>query len=253
MKQTPDRDPKTFGYARASTDTQEESADTQKGIIAAYAARAGLGDVTYFVDAATSGKTAIDSRIAGKELLRQIRPGDSFVISKLDRAFRSLKDCAIVLDRFERLGIKLHICNFMGGAVDLSHPMSKAMVQMLAVFAELEAKNISERTKEGLAKRKRKNVAHTRFPGYGFRWKKVQIEGKWTKVRERDDGERNVMRSILSWRMQDQPLSWKEISDHLTYTLKIKTKDGSQWDVNRVRRACQAELLLLQTEIKAAG
>ena len=39
-------------------------------------------------------------------------------------------------------------------------------------------------------------------------------------------------------------MGWKEIRDHLTYTLKLKTKDGGTWDINRVRRAWKAELLL---------
>ena len=129
--------------------------------------------------------------------------------------------------------------------------MGRFLIHILAAFAELERAFISERTKDGLANKKRKNVAHTRFPGYGFRWRKAWVDGKLVKLRERDDEERNVMRSILSWRMQDEPLSWKQISDHLTYTLKLRTKDGGLWEVNRVRRACLAELKLQLQERRA--
>lgn len=246
-----DRVARVFGYARASTKKQVESPETQKDIAQKYAAFHSLGDVTFFVDAAKSGKIAWQDREAGRELFRQLRPGDHVILTKLDRAFRRLADCVTVLERFERMGVKLHVCNLMGGALDLSSPMGRFLIHILAAFAELERAFISERTKDGLARRKAKNVAHCRFPGYGFRWEIRWIEGKRTKVAVRDDEERNVMRSILTWRMQDQPLSWKQISDHLQYTLKIKTKDGSTWDVNRVRRACEAELKLQLQEQRA--
>jgi DNA invertase Pin-like site-specific DNA recombinase len=240
----PDRKPRAYGYCRASTKKQVESPETQKENIKKYAVFNDLGDVTFFVDAAKSGKTAWADRDAGKELFRQVRPGDHVVVSRLDRAFRRLADCVAVLEQFKRMGVKLHICNMLGGAIDLSQPMGVFLIHILAAFAELERAFISERTKDGLAQRKRKNVAHTRFPGYGRKWEKRWVEGKLAKVPVRDDEERNVMRSILAWRMQDEPLSWKQISDHLTYTLKLRTREGYLWDVNRVKRACQAELKL---------
>ena len=237
-------DPRVLGYARASTKKQIDSPEIQKDGIKRYAEFNRLGEVTYFVDSSKSGKVAWNDRDAGKELFNQLRDGDHVIVSKLDRAFRRLEDCVQVLGTFERMGVKLHICNLMGGAIDLSSPMGRFMIHILASFAELERAFISERTKDGLAKKKRAGVAHARYPGYGFKYKKVWIDGKLCKIREREDHERNVMRSIVQWRMQDGALSWKEIADHLTYTLKMKTKDNTLWDVNRVRRACQAELEL---------
>ena len=243
-----DRKPKCFGYARASTKRQVDSPETQKEAIKKYAVFNDLRDVTFFVDAAKSGKISWEDREAGKELFKQLRPGDHVVIMRLDRAFRRLADCVGVLEKFKRMGIKLHICSMLGGAIDLSSPMGLFLIHILAAFAELERSFISERTKEGLAARKAKHVIHTRFPGYGFRWKVVWIDGKKTKVAVRDDEERNVMRSILQWRMQDEPLTWQQISDHLNYTLKLVTRQGLRWDMNRVKRASQAELALQMKE-----
>lgn len=209
--------------------------------------------MTFFVDAATSGKVSWDDRDAGKALFAQLRAGDHVVLTKLDRAFRKLSDCVNVLEKFERMGVKLHVCNLMGGAIDLSSPMGKFMIHVLAAFAELERAFISERTKDGLAKRKTKGVCHTRHPGYGSRWEYRWVDGKRIRIKVRDDEERNVMRSILSWRMQDQPLGWDEIRQHLQYNLKLLTKDGEPWSENRVRRACKAELNLQLREQKASG
>lgn len=243
--------PRVFGYPRASTKKQVESPETQKDMIKKYAVFNNLGDVTFFVDAATSGKIEWGEREAGRELFKQLRRGDHVILTKLDRAFRKLADCVVVLERFERMGVKLHICNLMGGAIDLSSPMGRFMIHILAAFAELERAFISERTKDGLAKRKTSGVKHTRFPGYGFRWEKRTIDGRVRRVAVRDDEERNVMRSILSWRMQDQPLSWQEISEHLNDNLDLKTKEGKPWEENRIRRACKAELNLQLREQKS--
>ena len=244
----PGREPRAFGYARASTKKQVESPDAQKEMQTRYAEFNRLGDVTFFVDPSKSGKVSWAERDAGKELFQQLRDGDHVIITKLDRAFRRLADCVVVLEGFKRMGVKLHVVNLMGGAIDLSSPMGCFMIHILAAFAELERAFIGERTRDGLAKRVRKGVAHTRFPGYGFRWRAVWRDGKPAKVAERDDDERNVMRSILLWRMQDEPLSWCAIRRHLADTLALRTKEGNAWDVNRIRRACAAELRLQRRE-----
>jgi DNA invertase Pin-like site-specific DNA recombinase len=243
------RDPRVFGYCRASTKKQVESPETQREMEQKYAVFNNLpSDVTILVDPSKSGKVSWFEREAGNELFRQLRDGDHVIITKLDRAFRRLADCVIVLERFKQMNVKLHVVNLMGGAIDLSSPMGCFMIHILAAFAELERAFISERTKDGLAKRVRKGVAHTRFPGYGFKWKKAWVEGKLVKIRERDGEERNVMRSILLWRMQDAPLSWDEIRQHLADTLGFRTRDGNLWDINRIRRVCEAELRLQLSE-----
>jgi DNA invertase Pin-like site-specific DNA recombinase len=239
-----DREPRVFHYERASTKKQEASPETQKETALKYALFNNLGDVTHFVDAATTGKIPWDERDAGKALFRQLRAGDHVILAKLDRAFRKLSDCVTVLEKFESMGVKLHICNLMGGAIDLSSPMGRFMIHILAAFAELERAFISERTKDGIRNRKHRGFKYSRHPGYGFRWEKRILRGKVERVRVPDDDERNVMRAILRLRMQDQPLSWKEIADHLTRNLKLKTKDNGPWGISRVRRACEAELKL---------
>lgn len=248
-----ERTPKIYGYCRASTKKQVESPETQKDHIKRYAGfnMPDGGDITFFVDASQSGKIAWQDRDAGKELFRQIRPGDHVIVSKLDRAFRRLADCVCVLEKFERMGIKLHIVNLMGGAIDLSSPMGRFMIHVLAAFAELERAFISERTKDGIARKKRLNQAHSRHPGYGFSWRSTKVDGKVVKLRVRNDEERNIMRSIVSWRMQEDPMDWDDIRQHLMYTLKLKTKTGGEWDKNRCIRACQAELKLQIIEGKA--
>ena len=245
--------PQVLGYGRASTKKQVESPETQKDTMKRYAEfnrMEELGPPTFFIDAAKSGKIAWEERPAGAALFKTLRRGDHVIISKLDRAFRRLSDCVLVLDRFERMGVKLHICNLMGGAIDLSSPMGRFMIHILAAFAELERSFISERTKDGMANCKRKGTARSRFPGYGFKWEKRWVDGKLAKVPVADPAEREVMGSIVEWRMRGN-LSWDEIRDHLR-TLKITTREGKEWDANRIRRTFKAELKLQLGEQRAS-
>jgi hypothetical protein len=79
---------------------------------------------------------------------------------------------------------------------------------------------------------------------------KRNIEGKWVKVKERDDDERNVMKSIVAWRMREPPVAWDEIRNHLR-KLDIRTKDNTEWTTERIRRVCKAELRLQLEEQRA--
>lgn len=243
----PDRPPRVYGYCRASTSKQADSTDTQKGLIRQYADAQKLGDITWCVDPATSGKTPLGERIAGRSLLNAVRPGDVVIISKLDRMFRSTKDGCTVLDEFKRRGVKLHVCNLMGGAVDLSSAMGMFFVQILTAFAELERAFISERTKDGLAAKKSQRVRHTRHAGYGFTWlRRKGADGKPERVRVSCPEEREVMAAIVRYR-HDHQLTWPEIEAHLSKHNAFM-KDGIRWDQSRIRRAYQAELELRLAE-----
>lgn len=236
--------PRTYGYVRASTRKQVESPDAQKEIIRRYADFNQLGDVTFFVDAAKSGKVDLDKRDAGREMVVRLKRGDSVIVAKIDRAFRRLADCVVMLERWERLGVRLHICNLMGGAIDLSSPMGRFLIHILAAFAELERAFISERTRDGLAGKKRKHQAVSPYAGYGFKFEKQwDAESKrWVKVKVANPAEREVMQSIVKWKMEG--CTWDEIRQHIVYTLKLETKEGKEWDDNRIRRAYRAEIVL---------
>jgi Resolvase, N terminal domain len=83
------------GYARVST--EEQNLDMQR-----FALRAG-GCERIFEDL---GVSAIAERRLGFDAaLETLKPGDVFVVWKLDRAFRSLKQSIHTLERFENQGI----------------------------------------------------------------------------------------------------------------------------------------------------
>jgi DNA invertase Pin-like site-specific DNA recombinase len=247
---------RTFGYVRVSTDKQADSPAVQREIIARAAANHGLVIDGFYQDApvqakdgswndAASGKVPLAQRKAGGVLCERLRPGDRLFVAKVDRAFRNLSDCVTMLDRWERMGVSLFLCDFPM-LNNLSNPFGKAMIQIIAVFAELERKLISQRTKEALALRKRKGQKHNRFPGYGFHWvKRRDSEGRVHRYKERHDEERRVMQEIVKWHIDG--FSWETIAEHLSGQ-GIVTKDGRPWSISRVRRAYFAELKLQQEE-----
>jgi len=134
---------KTIGYARVSKD--EQLLDLQLVALRAAQCRHIYRD---------DGVSAAASRRPGFEAaLHSLKPGDTFVIWKVDRAFRSLKQALETMEYFARQGIAFRS---LTEHVDTSTPMGEAMYQIVNVFAELERKLIGERTKAGLVEARRR-------------------------------------------------------------------------------------------------
>lgn len=143
-------------YCRVSTDEQAEhgySIDNQKERLVAFCTSQGWDDYQLYVDDGFTG-TNID-RPALQRLLHHIRTGmvHMVVVYKLDRLSRKQKDVLYLLeDQFER-----HNVAFKSSTepFDTSTPLGKAMLGILAVFAQLERDTIVERLATGLRQRVR--------------------------------------------------------------------------------------------------
>jgi hypothetical protein len=121
--------------------------------------------------------------------------------------------------------------------------MGRFLVHILVAFAELERAYIAERTREALNNRAKRGLSRNARPKYGFRVEKRNIGGKIEKVNVADLDERRLMHRILQMRANDPPYSWYQIAV-LFMEEGIKTKDGRDWSVDRVRRAYRRELEL---------
>ncbi|WP_105174009.1 recombinase family protein [Pseudoalteromonas sp. T1lg122] len=82
------------------------------------------------------------------ELIDYVRTGDTVVVTKIDRFGRSLSQVLSTIELLSAKGVNLIAID---QNIDTSHsdPMSKAMVQLLAMFAEMERNFIVSRTTEG--------------------------------------------------------------------------------------------------------
>lgn len=127
-----------IGFARVSTQAQDLTNQLERleaeGCIKIFSGK-------------HSGK-ADTNAAALAELLDYVREGDTVVVTKLDRLGRSLSQVLQVLDHLNERGIALKA---LDQPIDTTKqdPMSKAMVQLLGMFSEMERNFIVSRTTEG--------------------------------------------------------------------------------------------------------
>lgn len=134
-----------IGYARAST--EEQHVDLQMA-----ASSAAQCDRTYQDD----GISAIAKcRPDFDAVLGVLKSGDTLVIWEMDRAFRSLRKALEILGYLAAQKIAFRS---LTEHIDTLTPMGEAMYQIQNVFAELERKLISARTRAGLAAAHRRGV-----------------------------------------------------------------------------------------------
>lgn len=126
----------SYGYARVSTDKQDTEA--QRTALE----RAGC---TVIVEEQASGRKA---RPALAALLDRLEPGDAVTVWKIDRLSRSAPDFYRIAAQITERGAQLRS---LTEAIDTASPIGRAMLGLLAVFAQLEAEQVSERTRAGLA------------------------------------------------------------------------------------------------------
>ncbi|MFJ3812303.1 recombinase family protein [Streptomyces sp. NPDC090073] len=126
-----------IGYGRVST--RDQNPDAQEDALKA----AECDQV--FVDKA-SGKLA--SRPELDKALIAAREGDEFVITKLDRLGRSLKNLIELSEKLNERGVNLVV---LDQAIDTSTPSGRMFFHILGAVAEFERALTAERTRDGLA------------------------------------------------------------------------------------------------------
>ncbi len=126
-----------FGYSRVSTADQSHA--SQELALRA----AGVEQV--FLDTYTG---AASSRPELDKLRLTIRPGDTVVVSRLDRLGRSARDLLNLASEFEEKGVNLVVVE---QNINTSTAEGKLFFNIVSAMAEFERSLISSRTKDGLA------------------------------------------------------------------------------------------------------
>ena len=132
-------------YARVSTNDQQTLA-MQNRAMRQYAARRGW-TVAMQVREVNSGAARREVREKVLQAARR-REIDLVLVWRLDRWGRSVTDLLATLQELEHLGVGFVS---LTEALDLTTPAGRAMVGLLAVFAEFEREILRERTRAGLA------------------------------------------------------------------------------------------------------
>lgn len=130
---------RVFGYARVSTEDQELTLQLQA------LERYGVPAENIFKEHA-SGKSM--DRPVWSQIMDMVQEGDKIVIWKLDRLGRTLMGVLDTMETLRRVGAQLISITDVW---DTTTAMGEAMFNMSFVFAQLERRMISERTKAGIA------------------------------------------------------------------------------------------------------
>lgn len=128
------------GYARVSTKIQERegnSLDAQERQLKEAGAKIVFSE-------SCSGATLERPQLT--ELRKALDPGDTLMITKLDRLARSASQGIAFIDELLSHGINVHVLNM--GLMD-NTPTGKLIRNILLAFAEFERDMIVERTQEG--------------------------------------------------------------------------------------------------------
>lgn len=143
----------TLGYARVSTDGQDLTAQTD-ALLAL-----GVPAERVFTDKGMTGTKR--DRPGLKSALAACRPGDTLVVTKLDRLARSLRDATDIAEELTRRGVKL---NLGGSIYDPTDPVGRLLFNVLGMVAEFESDLIRARTREGMATAKVRGKLKGRKP-----------------------------------------------------------------------------------------
>lgn len=131
------------GYARVSTARQ---ANKGVSLEAQEKALREAGCTKVFVERGVSGSKA--SRPELDAMLDYLRPGDEVVVYKLDRIGRNTRHVLELVEKFDELGVTFRS---LSDGLTTEGAMGRAMLTIMAAFAQLERDQLIERTNEGLA------------------------------------------------------------------------------------------------------
>jgi DNA invertase Pin-like site-specific DNA recombinase len=137
-----------YGYARVSSKAQDHAAQIE--------ALKAAGCERLFSEK-VSGKST-DDRREFERLMKALVPGDTIVVTKLDRLARSSRDLHNILHQLQAAG-----CGFVSlgeSWCDTTSDVAMLMMTIMGGIAEFERKLIRSRCEEGIERAKRKG---TRF------------------------------------------------------------------------------------------
>lgn len=175
-----------YGYARVSTDEQDLSIQIE-------ALRSAGCEVIR--EEKRSGTTR-EGRQELDTLLAFLRPGDTLIVTRVDRLARSIGDLQDIVRMLKSKGVALRATE---QPIDTGTAAGKAFLDMLGVFAEFETNLRRERQMEGIAKAKAEGVYKGRKPSIDIeRVRALRDDGKGATeiAREMDIGRASVYRVL---------------------------------------------------------
>jgi len=223
-------------YVRVSTDEQARegvSIEQQIARLTKYCEGLGLGIAVVFREESVSGSTPLAERPGGAQLLNMIASGQvqHVVALKLDRLFRDTIDALSHVPAWDSQGVAFHLVDQGGQSINSGSAMGKAMLTVMAMFAELERGLISERTAAALQHLKTQHRPYCREL-YGYDRQGAKLVKNPT--------EQAIIRRIF--RQHKRGLSLAAIARNLTAERVATKRGGTRWYPSTVRAILLNEL-----------
>ena len=206
------------------------SLDAQQTKIRAWCEMNGYLLTGLHIDAGLSGSRS-DNRPALLVALDEACRGKAaLVVYSLSRLARSTKDAIVLSERLAKHGADLVS---LSERIDTTTAAGKMMFRMLAVLAEFERDQISERTKTAMAHMRRQGRRVSRHIPFGF----ALADGGTMLVPH--PAEQQAMVRIRALRLEG--LSLRQIAERLTQS-NVRTKTGRPWAAKVIQALLKREV-----------
>lgn len=221
-----------IGYVRVSTEGQAKdgvSLEAQRQKIEAWCVANDLPLAGLFVDAGVSGKRA-DNRPELQQALTTVTKAKGvLVVYSLSRLARSTRDTITISERLDKAGADLVS---LSEKLDTTSAAGKMVFRMLAVLAEFERDQISERTCTAMAHKKAMGERVGTVP-FGFA---VLDDGKTLVRQEREQAVIELMELL-----RDSGCSYGAVADILNRKSVPTKRSGARWQGTTVRNILRAQ------------
>lgn len=223
-------------YCRQSFYKEDScSIDMQIERSKAFCISQGWDYIVYDIDKGYSGKDT--DRPGFKQMMKDIAAGkiNFVVVYKLDRISRNLKDFFGLMEEFNsrEVGFRSLTENF-----DTTTPMGRAMLAIIAVFAQLERETTAERVRDNMLDRFRLGIWNGGPIPFGFLGAKTTImvngKEKAVSVLVSEETEAEYVKKFYEWYIE--PNGSIRSNTHKSNSLSIPTKTGSSWNPNQMQR-----------------
>ena len=214
-----------IGYIRVSTEGQAVdgvSLDAQRAKIAAWCELSDYALAAVHVDAGISGKSA-DNRPGLQAALQDCKKGCALVVYSLSRLARSTRDTIEISERLAKTGADLVS---LSEKIDTTTAAGKMVFRMMAVLAEFERDQISERTTTAMQFKKAKGERVGAVP-YGF-----ELDGNGITLIE-NEAEQAVIRQARE--LHESGLALRKIAIELDQR-GFTARNGKPFQATQIRR-----------------
>jgi len=173
----------------------------------------------------SASKINFFDRTNGGLIGRLAQAGDVILVDKMTRIFRSLPDFVMTQKELDNRGILMEIgdCAFCS---DPNNPFYRAMIVMMAMFAEMESAQTSMRIKQAFDRRREAGADIIGTPPFGVEMVRIVKPGygeKPLKFRQWQKWERSIMNAVCI-KADKEGWSQKEVTDWLNLVVLREKK-----------------------------